>query len=45
MSKRVNIIGVGMTKFQKPGAGDDYPVLANKPTLAGFMAIAALVIA
>ncbi|MBV1880714.1 MAG: lipid-transfer protein [Pseudomonadales bacterium] len=29
MSKRVNIIGVGMTKFQKPGAGDDYPVLAK----------------
>ncbi len=28
MSKRVNVIGVGMTKFQKPGASDDYNVMA-----------------
>jgi sterol carrier protein 2 len=28
MSRRVNVIGVGMTKFQKPGASDDYNVMA-----------------
>ena len=28
MSKRVNVIGVGMTKFQKPGASDEYNVMA-----------------
>ncbi|MBP9114404.1 MAG: lipid-transfer protein [Polyangiaceae bacterium] len=28
MSKRVNVIGVGMVKFQKPGASDDYNVMA-----------------
>ena len=27
MGKHVNVIGVGMTKFQKPGASDDYQVL------------------
>ena len=29
MSRRVNVIGVGMTKFQKPGASDDYNVMAT----------------
>ena len=28
MGKRVNVIGVGMTKFQKPGASDEYNVMA-----------------
>jgi len=28
MSRRVNVIGVGMTKFQKPGASDEYNVMA-----------------
>jgi acetyl-CoA acetyltransferase len=28
MSRRVNVIGVGMTKFAKPGASDDYNVMA-----------------
>ncbi len=30
MGRRVNVIGVGMTKFQKPGASDDYNVMAVK---------------
>ncbi|HEY2511862.1 MAG TPA: lipid-transfer protein [Polyangiaceae bacterium] len=30
MSKRVNVIGVGMTKFAKPGASDEYNVMAAK---------------
>ncbi len=30
MGKRVNVIGVGMTKFQKPGASDEYNVMAAK---------------
>jgi acetyl-CoA acetyltransferase len=29
MSKRVNVIGVGMTKFQKPGASDEYNVMGG----------------
>lgn len=29
MSRRVNVIGVGMTKFQKPGASDEYNVMAT----------------
>lgn len=29
MKKRVNVLGVGMTKFQKPGASDDYHVMAR----------------
>jgi len=29
MSKRVNVIGVGMVKFQKPGASDPYNVMAS----------------
>jgi sterol carrier protein 2 len=28
MTRRVNVLGVGMTKFQKPGASDDYNVMA-----------------
>jgi sterol carrier protein 2 len=30
MGRRVNVIGVGMTKFQKPGASDEYNVMAAK---------------
>jgi sterol carrier protein 2 len=30
MSKNVNVIGVGMTKFQKPGASDEYNVMASQ---------------
>jgi sterol carrier protein 2 len=30
MGRRVNVIGVGMTKFQKPGASDEYNVMAVK---------------
>ncbi len=30
MSRRVNVIGVGMVKFQKPGASEDYHVMASK---------------
>ncbi len=29
MSRRVNVIGVGMVKFQKPGASDPYDVMAG----------------
>ncbi len=29
MSRRVNVIGVGMVKFQKPGASDPYDVMAS----------------
>ena len=29
MSRRVNVIGVGMVKFQKPGASDEYHVMAS----------------
>ena len=28
MTRRVNVIGVGMVKFQKPGASDEYNVMA-----------------
>lgn len=34
MGRRVNVIGVGMTKFQKPGASDDYDVMAGKAARA-----------
>jgi sterol carrier protein 2 len=34
MSRRVNVIGVGMTKFQKPGASDEYNVMAVKAARA-----------
>jgi acetyl-CoA acetyltransferase len=30
----VNVIGVGMTKFQKPGASDEYNVMASKAATA-----------
>ena len=29
MGRRVNVIGVGMVKFQKPGASDEYNVMAS----------------
>lgn len=29
MGRRVNVIGVGMTRFQKPGASDEYDVMAT----------------
>jgi sterol carrier protein 2 len=28
MTRRTNVLGVGMIKFAKPGASDDYPVMA-----------------
>ena len=34
MSNRVNVIGVGMTKFAKPGASEDYHVMASKAVRA-----------
>src|SRR5262245_33649249 len=34
MGKRVNVIGVGMTKFAKPGESDDYHVMAAKAARA-----------
>ena len=30
MGRRVNVIGVGMTKFAKPGQSEDYHVMASK---------------
>jgi sterol carrier protein 2 len=30
MGRRVNVLGVGMVKFQKPGASEDYNVMATK---------------
>jgi sterol carrier protein 2 len=30
MGKRVNVIGVGMVKFAKPGASEEYNVMAAK---------------
>ena len=30
MGRRVNVIGVGMVKFAKPGASEDYNVMASK---------------
>jgi sterol carrier protein 2 len=32
--RRVNVIGVGMTKFQKPGASDEYNVMASNAARA-----------
>ena len=37
MKRKVNVIGVGMTKFAKPGASDDYHVMAKE---AGSKALA-----
>lgn len=34
MGRRVNVIGVGMVKFQKPGASEDYNVMAAKAARA-----------
>jgi acetyl-CoA acetyltransferase len=34
MSRRVNVIGVGMTKFAKPGASEEYNVMAAKAVRA-----------
>src|SRR5262249_2244700 len=34
MGRRVNVIGVGMVKFQKPGASEDYNVMATKAARA-----------
>ena len=34
MGRRVNVIGVGMTKFQKPGQSEDYNVMATKAARA-----------
>src|SRR6478736_3458572 len=33
-ARRVNVIGVGMTKFAKPGASEDYDVMAAKAARA-----------
>ncbi len=30
MGRKVNVIGVGMIKFAKPGASEDYNVMASK---------------
>src|SRR6204780_5667809 len=30
MGRKVNVIGVGMTKFAKPGQSEDYHVMASK---------------
>jgi len=37
MSKNVNVIGVGMTKFQKPGASDEYFVMASQAIRAALV--------
>ncbi len=34
MGRRVNVIGVGMTKFAKPGQSEDYHVMAAKAARA-----------
>src|SRR3954470_20915500 len=34
MGRRVNVIGVGMVKFQKPGASEEYNVMASKAAKA-----------
>ncbi len=34
MSRKVNVIGVGMVKFQKPGASEEYDVMAQKAARA-----------
>jgi sterol carrier protein 2 len=34
MGRRVNVIGVGMTKFAKPGASEEYNVMATKAAKA-----------
>src|SRR5215468_9471610 len=34
MGRRVNVIGVGLTRFAKPGASEDYNVMATKAARA-----------
>ena len=34
MSRKVNVVGVGMVKFQKPGASDPYDVMASNASRA-----------
>ncbi|NGY04274.1 lipid-transfer protein [Solimonas terrae] len=34
MNSKANVVGVGMVKFAKPGASEDYPVMAAKATRA-----------
>ena len=34
--RRVNVIGVGMVPFQKPGKSDDYPEMSKKAMKAAF---------
>ena len=34
MSTRANVIGVGMTKFAKPGASEEYNVMADRSASA-----------
>jgi len=34
MGRRVNVLGVGMVKFAKPGASEEYDVMANKAARA-----------
>jgi acetyl-CoA acetyltransferase len=34
MGRRVNVLGVGMVKFQKPGASDEYNVMASNAARA-----------
>jgi sterol carrier protein 2 len=34
MGRRVNVVGVGMVKFQKPGASDEYDVMASNAASA-----------
>src|SRR5262249_39491856 len=34
MARRVNVIGVGMVKFAKPGASEEYNVMASKAARA-----------
>ena len=37
MTRRVNVIGVGMTKFAKPGQSEDYHVMASKAAHAALL--------
>jgi sterol carrier protein 2 len=37
MGRRVNVIGVGMTKFAKPGQSEDYNVMATKAAKAAIL--------
>ena len=35
MSRKVYVVGVGMTQFCKPGTGDDYPEMAAEAGAKG----------